>query len=196
MREFAEFKQKAMRLSSRIGLSHCSLTGCMGFFSSFSPNLSRELNIIQSVAKSFNECNDPLLRQHCDGLNGARIDLDQFKIKVLTGAYLLVWSSYTSFFSKHINQSLIACFQDDLETTFFEMSEETFSSSLNALSQYSAFIYSYRAENGEYRSLNQQFGESIQADIENVRALRSDVGSDWSTLYSGVLCTLGLTKSP
>lgn len=118
--------------------------------------------------------------------------LEHFKMKVLTGLYLMLWSGYTSTVSAYLNQRLIALFQRELEVQSpEEMDNELFNASCTALSQYCSFIYQSRDE-PLYAQLNTRLGSTVQGTILSLKNSHFQNDSPLYGYYLDIKCSLGL----
>lgn len=189
-----------MQLPRKLMRCNSQSMGCMGFFSAIIPSTGsiEDALTIEMLAKSLNEENDGCLLDYVRAFSKYGIvsekEFREFKSKVLTGIYLLMWSHYNSSVSTFLNQSFIEHMQMDLGiSSIEEMDDELFKSSLDTLSYYSTFIYQNK-NNHEFFNLNKRLGISIQADIETVRQSRYMPDNSWFGAYGDIFCTLWMTN--
>ncbi|MFO3149283.1 lpg1752 family Dot/Icm T4SS effector, partial [Legionella pneumophila serogroup 1] len=121
-------------------------------------------------------------------------NINEFKKKVLTGIYLMMWSHYSSTVSNLMNSTLVELFQRDLQVSSPQkMSDTLFDASLEALSQYCSFAYQNRNER-IYDNLIRRLGKTVQADIHALRHSREKQETSFYDIYKGIMRTLGLNS--
>ena len=201
MPEFARMMQNARLLSKRLKQSNSLQTGYVSFFSTLIPNgfAIEDALTIEMVAKILSEGNDVSLYAYIQTIDQFAVttlkNFKDFKGAVLIGIYLLLWSRNNSTVCSYMNKPLIQLFQKDLGVQSpTEMDPILFDSSLAALSKFSSYVYANRKLQRSFADLDQRFGVSIQADIENLRYSRFIKEAPFCDVYEGIRCALGLNK--
>ncbi len=204
MPEFAILELNAKKLSDRVAKSYAYQTaGCFGFFTAVVPQIlnnsaMEDAITIGMVARSLSEFNDPGLIRYLQSIDNKGIYsnkvIEEYKTKILTGMYLMIWSQYNTSVSSYLNKKLIEFFQMDLEIVSpLEMDVSFFDASLAALSQYCSFIYQNRSESS-YSRLNDRLGETIQVNIHTLRDQKFKQDDSWYGVYTGIISSLGLNN--
>lgn len=170
------------------------------FFSVILPNSAaiEDTHTIKLVAYSLDSENDDDLLAYLKGITRYSAvtpkNINEFKKKVLTGIYLMMWSHYSSTVSNLMNSTLVELFQRDLQVSSPQkMSDTLFDSSLEALSQYCSFAYQNRNER-IYDNLIRRLGTTVQADIHTLRLSREKQETSFYDIYKGIMRTLGLNS--
>ncbi|HAT6978955.1 TPA: hypothetical protein F8R96_14665 [Legionella pneumophila] len=200
MLEFAEFQQNALKLTDQLKRRSVPSLGCFCFFSVILPNTAaiEDAQTIKLVAYSLDSENDDDLLAYLKGITRYSAvtpkNINEFKNKVLTGIYLMMWSHYSSTVSNLMNSTLVELFQRDLQVSSPQkMSDTLFDSSLEALSQYCSFAYQNRNER-IYDNLIRRLGTTVQANIHTLRLSREKQETSFYDIYKGIMRTLGLNS--
>ncbi|CAM2986111.1 hypothetical protein [Legionella worsleiensis] len=203
MLEFAELKQNAMLLTSKLTRSNSQYMGCMGFFSALLPSAGslNDSMIIEMIATSFDmdfEANLFFYLRACSNNTLVKPhEFTEFKNQALRGIYILVLSRYSSPMSAYVNKNFIELLQRDLGiNSLTDLSDEVFHSSLTALSQYCSCLYENRNKDPMTTDLNNRLGPMIQGDIEAARNSRVITATSWYGDYCGMLCSLWTINKP
>lgn len=202
MPEFAKLQQNAQQLSQRVARTYGQL-GCFSFFTAIKTQLlnnsvMEDAITIGLIARSLCEDNDQELISYLRSINKDAVftskEFNEYKNKILTGMYLMIWSQYNTSVSSYLNKKLIELFQMDLELVSpAEMDEKLFDLSLAAFSQYCSFIYQNRNEN-VYGRVNDRLGSAIQVNIHNLRDQKFINDTTWYGFYTGIISSLGLNN--
>ncbi|MCL9685777.1 hypothetical protein [Legionella maioricensis] len=198
MPEFATLLQDAKNLYKKLARRFMSQQGCMSFFSALVPNNTalKDALTISMLAQSLEETDDKYLLSYIEKLSKSSVinhdEVEEFKTKVLVGIYLLKWSYYNSSVTSYLNKPLLELFQLTLEIQSpMEMDEWMVDESLQALGQYSSFVYENKHKQ-IYADLLVQLGAKIQVDIHTTRNLKFAEDSSWYDVYTGIMNTLGM----
>ena len=200
MPEFAKFQQNARELYMKIAQSYSASTGCISFLTSLVPLLMNDSALkdaatigLMAESLSADEEKDRELKEFVQQIKNVTLDtkqLEQFKSQALTGMYLIIWCQYSSSVSSYVYTKLIELFQMDLNVESpTKMDKLQFQASLEALSQYCSYIFQKRHE-GVFARLNQRLGESIQANIHEIRVSEGVIDNSWSTVFNGIMNSL------
>lgn len=196
MLEFAKLVENASLLSEKLGRCNTKTRSYFGFFSAFvSPLISnnlekKEAETILLVANNLVSANDTSLLTWIEenkGESWTSTELTDFKLKVLVGAYLLVWTHCEQAFSSYLSNQLLTLLREDLNIYSLEqLKTEFIEQSFNALSVYCSLLFS-KPTDPQYQGLYKHLGDDIQVDISKAIVATTNRSSSFGC-FTGVLC--------
>ncbi|HRD69704.1 MAG TPA: hypothetical protein PK657_06145 [Legionella sp.] len=202
MPRFTEFLNNAKNLNGSLTARFLKPQGCISFFSSFvasSTYILDDAEIISKIAATFDE--DDLLIDYIlvdqENYDLDATQLEFFKIKTLSGFYILKWAEYSESLTSFVYKPLIEFFQKELQlNSLGDMDDEFYNSSLFVFSQYCSFLYKKSLSNElntkVYFELINRLGSGIQVDIHNKMRRLDTHPRSWSDTISGIAQRFGM----
>lgn len=205
MPEFSDIQKNAKDLPLSLAHTYTKQQGCLCFFSAIIPQLTnncawQDANALECMAGSLDVENDPELMIYFKRIyktsENATNELVKFKYRILTGAYLFIWSRYNNSVASYLNKPLIEHFQSALEIQSpADINSKSVEKDLTAFSQYCSFVYHNRSKIKIYEELNKKLGETIQVDIHNLIQSKFAEDNSWQGLYKGLIGSFGIDLS-